>query len=151
MYLFRAAGTYFNMVRTDLVSIYQFFAFTAPVVPFRQQMALQSVFEQKLLTSACWLSMMIYIILQIHFLIHENFIFFIIMLYYVFFLWNSCSILLIYSNMLVEKWFLSSTIFSLYCIGWFGFAIYNFEHMFGQTTRKLVKIALLILCISNKF
>ena len=75
----------------------------------------RSVFEQKLLISACWLSMMMYIILQIHFLMYENFIFVIIMLYYVFFLWNSCSILLIYSNMLVEEWFLSSTIFSLYC------------------------------------
>ena len=45
----RAAGTYFNMVRTDL----------APVVPFRHQVALRSVFEQKLLISACSLSMMI--------------------------------------------------------------------------------------------
>ena len=36
-----------------------FLLFTAPVVPFRQQMALRAVFEQKLLISACSLSMMI--------------------------------------------------------------------------------------------
>ena len=50
---------------------------------------------------------------QIRFLMYEIFIFFIIMLYCIFFLWNSCSTLLIYSNMLVEKGFLLSTIFSL--------------------------------------
>ena len=69
-------------------------------------------FEQKLIISACSLSMMI-IRRQIHFLMYEIFIFFIIMLYYIFFLWNSCSTLLIFSNMLVEKEFLLSTIFSL--------------------------------------
>ena len=55
------------------------------------------------------------IIRQICFLMYENLIYFIIMLYYVFFLWNSCSILLIYSNMLVEKWFLSYPKLFRYC------------------------------------
>ena len=55
---------------------------------------------------------------QICFLMYDFFIFFIIMLYYIFFLWNSCSILLIYSNMLVDEWFLLSTISTIDSSSW---------------------------------
>ena len=41
--------------------------------------------------------------------------------------------------MLVEKWFLPSIMLEYLAI----FSIHQFEHMFGQTTRKLVKILIL--------
>ena len=88
----RAAGTCFNMVRTDLV----FFAIIAPVVPFRQQMALRSVFRTKVINFCLFTFNDDIIRRQIRFLMYEIFIFFIIMLYYIFFLWNSCSTLFKY-------------------------------------------------------
>ena len=48
-----------TMWSSTLSSIQRFFAFTATVVPFWQQMALRSLFEQKLSISACSFSMMI--------------------------------------------------------------------------------------------
>ena len=86
---------------------------------------------------------------QICFLMYDFFFFFIFMLYYIFFYWNSCNILLIYSNVLVEHWFLLSTISTIFSVRMSVVLMKSIIHMFGQTTRKLVKIALLILFQTN--
>ena len=82
---------------------------------------------------------------QIRSLMYIFFSFFIIMLYYIFFIWNSCSILLIYSNMLIEKWFLFFTISTIFSLQFRFFDV----HMLGQTTRLLVKIALSMVYHTN--
>ena len=127
----RAAGTCFNMVRTDLV-FFCFYSACCPVsttdgaaIGFRRKVIIFCLFTfnddryyKANLLSSVWKSY-----------------FFIIMLYYIFSLWNSCSILLIYSNMLLEKWFLSSTISTIFSLLWCFACLFFVVHMFGQTTK----------------